>query len=187
MVAAWSQSLRYASIKQRKVSSGYFSNNHLGSWIKNLLFFLQDHQRELGCFRRVKQRLVVREANDMGVVQVHVFKCWAPEWGDIFSQMFSNQQLWPDQMLEKVQHTLIFGAHVRTLIYLQRFWNGCSAPVQVVVCNRWVAWSSRWWTDLWGCWHWVSYICLSFVLIRGAFAYGLTLNSCDSAFRNHRK
>lgn len=71
MVAAWSQ--RLICLHQTE-ERGYFSNNHLGSGIQNLLFFLQDQQQELGCFCRVKQRLVGREADDIGVVQAHVFK-----------------------------------------------------------------------------------------------------------------
>ena len=127
-----------------------FFNNQVGSGIKALLSSFQDQQRELSYFCRVNHWVVIREGDATGIAWVQAFKRWAPEWGDTFSQPFSSQQLWPGQMLRKAQHMLIFGARVRTLLYLEHFWNRCST--EVVVRNCWAASSSRWWTHLWGCW-----------------------------------
>lgn len=138
----------------------------------------QDQQLQCSYFCRVKQWLVIREADDTGVVQV------LSTWKEGIH--FPNCSAASNWDVAKAQHTLIFGAHVRTLIYLQNLWNCCSTSGQIVVCNCWVASSSRWWTDLWGCWHRVPYLFIIWDRKRSLCLWH-DPNSWDGAFRSDCK
>lgn len=66
-----SQSLRSAFIKQRKVSSGYFSNSQVRLELKELLFKISG--KALAILQGTT--VGIREADDTRVIWVWVFKC----------------------------------------------------------------------------------------------------------------
>lgn len=96
-----------------------------------------------------------------------------------------SQQLCPGQTVRKAQHMLIFGAHVRTQIYLGPFWNhgaalwashGTQLPSwsKLQVLNRFVG-------------LWTLSVMYFFIICasKSNICLWFDTNSCDSAFKNH--